>query len=140
MAVAVGVWIALAGALALLVGLSARRRVRRLRDSGVKVWAMAVHHPAMGNSPGPSPDPDPDGGDQVTLQYTLDDGRVLERPVISRRARPLAPGQKILLWYNPDDPADVLVYGRDGRKSDVTFIAVGLACILAGSALAILAP
>lgn len=138
MAVAVGVWIALAGALALLVGLSARRRVRRLRDSGVKVWAMAVHHPATGNSPGSSPDPD--GGDQVTLQYTLADGRVLERPVISRRARPLAPGQKILLWYNPDDPADVLVYGRDGRKSDITFIAVGLACILAGSILAILAP
>ena len=138
MAVAVGVWIALAGALALLVGLSARRRVRRLRDSGVKVWAMAVHHPATGNSLGSSRDPD--GGDQVTLQYTLADGRVLERPVISRRARPLAPGQKILIWYNPDDPADVLVYGRDGRKSDVTFIAVGLGCILAGSILAILAP
>ena len=139
MAVAVGVWIALAGALAVLVGLSARRRVRRLRDSGVKVWAMAVPHPAPGNSPSGN-SPDPDGSEQVMLQYTLTDGRVLERPVTASRARPLTPGQKVLIWYNPDDPADVLVYGRDARKSDVTFIAVGLAFILAGSILAILAP
>ena len=102
---------------------------------------MAVHHPAPAAGYSPSGNsPDPDDSDQVTLQYALTDGRVLERPVISRRARPLAPGQKILIWYNPDDPADVLVYGRDGRKSDVTFIAVGLALILAGSALAIFAP
>ena len=129
---------ALAGAIALLVGLSARRRVRRLRDSGVKVWAMAVHHPTPGNSP--DPDGGSDGSEHVTLQYTLTDGRVLERPVTASRARPLTPGQKVLIWYNPDDPADILVHGRDARKSDVTFIAVGLAFILAGSVLAILAP
>jgi len=137
-AVAVGVWIALAGALALVVGLSARKHVRRLRDSGVKVWAMAVHGVAPDSSPGSSTGSD--GSEHVMLQYTLADGRVLERPVTSSRARPLTPGEKILIWYNPDDPADILVYGRDARKSDVTFIAVGLAFILAGSILAILAP
>ena len=128
MAVIIGVWIALAGALALLVGVSARRRVRQLKKDGIKVWAEPVDRPL------------PDGEQQVMLQYTLTDGRVLERPARTRRAAPLAPGQKVLLWYNPDDPAEVLVYGRDGRTSDLVFIGIGLAFLLTGAAIAIFAP
>jgi hypothetical protein len=82
----------------------------------------------------------PDGEQHVMLQYTLTDGRVLERPARTRRAAPLAPGQKVLIWYDPDDPAEVLVYGRDGRASDLVFIGIGLAFLLAGAAIAIFAP
>lgn len=128
MAVAIGVWIALAGALALLVGVSARRRVWRLKRDGIKVWAEAIHRPL------------PDGEQHVMLQYTLADGRVLEMAARTRRAAPLAPGQKVLVWYNADDPAEVLVYGRDGRASDLVFISIGLAFLLAGVAIAIFAP
>jgi len=134
MYVAVGVWIAFAGALALLVGLSARYRVRHLRSSGIKVWAMVVHHPVI-HSP-----EDPDRGPMVALQYTLEDGRVLERPLMSSRARSMVPGEKILVWYNPDDPGEILVFGRDARVSDVTFISVGLVVLAAGIVLAVVAP
>ena len=128
MAVAIGVWIAFAGALALLVGMSARRRVRQLRKDGIKVWGEYFHRPL------------PDDEQQVMLQYTLTDGRVLERRARPRRAASLAPGQKVLIWYNPDDPVEVLVYGRDGRTSDLVFIGIGLAFLLTGVAIAIFAP
>jgi hypothetical protein len=45
MAITVGAWIAFAGALAPLVGVTARRNVRRLRSTGVRAWATAVHRP-----------------------------------------------------------------------------------------------
>ena len=124
-AVVIGVWIALAGALALLVGVSARRRVRQLRSDGIKVWAEAIHRPQ------------PDGEQQVRLQYTLADGRVLERAAGTRRAAPLAAGQKVLTWYDPQAPAEVLVYGRDGRAADLAFVVIGVIVLLAGAAIAI---
>ena len=126
MAVAIGAWIAFAGALALIVGLSARRRARRLIRDGIKVWAEAVGPPL------------PDGW--VRLQYTLPDGRVLERSARARRAAPLAPGQKVLLWYDPDDPAEVLIFGRDGRAADLTIAAIGVVFLVAGVAIAVLGP
>jgi hypothetical protein len=124
MAIAVGVWIALAGALALLVGVAARRHARRLRGTGVRAWATAVHRPH------------PRGSQRVSLQYTLADGRVLERPLPARRAALLSPGKKVLVWYDPKDPTDVLVYGRDGRMSDLAFIIVGLTFMIIGTVIA----
>jgi hypothetical protein len=130
MAVAVGVWMALAGALALLVGLAARHHARRLRRDGVRVWAVTMRQSLD------------DGGEQVTMRYPLADGRAVERPVPARtkRAAPLLPGDKVLIWYDPADPAEVLVYGREGRVSDLAFVVVGVILILAGAALAIIAP
>ncbi|HTU72024.1 MAG TPA: DUF3592 domain-containing protein [Trebonia sp.] len=130
MAIAVGVWIALAGALALLVGVTARRNVRRLRSTGVKAWGTAVHRPV----------PDHPRGQRVTLQYTLADGRVLERPLPARRAARLSAGEKVLLWYDPGDPTDVLIYGRDARTSDLAFILIGLAFLVIGTTIAAFAP
>jgi hypothetical protein len=130
MAIAIGVWIAFAGVLALLVGVAARRHVRRLRTSGVTTWATAVHRPV----------PDHPRGQRVSLQYTLADGQVLERPVPARRAALLSAGEKVLVWYDPGDPTDVLVYGRDGRGSDLAFMMVGLAFIVIGTAIAAFAP
>jgi hypothetical protein len=123
---------ALTGAPAVLVGLSARRRTRQLRRDGVRVWAVAMKRPRN------------DGGQQVTLQYTLADGRVVAMPAPAKakpkRTAPLLPGNKVLIWYDPEDPAEILVYGRDARTSDLAFVVVGAILAVAGAALAILAP
>jgi len=40
-----GVWLALAGAVALLAGLSSRHRARRLRRHGLTTWGVTVTPP-----------------------------------------------------------------------------------------------
>jgi hypothetical protein len=129
MSIAIGVWFALAGGLAALVGLSGMRRARRLRRDGLSAWAMAVPPPvSAGEDSGGS-------SRRILIQYALPDGRVLERisPEPIRRAAALHPGEKVLVWYDPQDPSDVLVYGREGRLSDRTFVAVGALLMLAGA-------
>ena len=46
----------------------------------------------------------------------------------------------MLIWYDPADPQDVLVYGHQGRASDLAFIIVGAALILGAAVIGILAP
>jgi hypothetical protein len=46
----------------------------------------------------------------------------------------------VLIWYDPADPADVLVYGQQGRVSDLVFLIGGAALILFGAAIGIFAP
>jgi len=123
-----GVWFALAGGLAALAGLTAMRRARRLRHGGSPVWAVALPPPVSaagkaGDSPG-----------RTVLRYTLADGRVVERlsPGSARKAAMLRPGQKVLVWYDPDDPQDVLVYGREGRAADLAFVIAGALFIMLG--------
>ena len=72
------------------------------------------------------------------LQYTLADGRVIERigPAPRRRPGIPRPGDKVLIWYDPADPDDVLVYGHWGRTSDRVFLTIGLLLIAAGTAIA----
>lgn len=68
----------------------------------------------------------------------MPDGRVLELslPASARKAAALNPGQRVLVWYDPEDPQDVLVYGRDGHLADRTFVAAGTLFMLAGAAIA----
>ena len=40
------------------------------------------------------------------------------------------------VWYDPADPADVLVNGWDGRYSDVAFLVVGVFFIVFGPGIA----
>ena len=129
MLIVIGIWFALAGGLAVLAGLTARRRARRLRRAGSPVWAVALPRPASaaeeaGGPPG-----------RTVLQYTLADGRVVERPSpgSARKAAMLSPGQKVLVWYDPDDPQDVLVYGREGRAADLAFVVAGALFIALGA-------
>jgi hypothetical protein len=69
MAVVIGLWLALAGGVAALAGLSARQRARRLRRKGLSTWATAV--PARF-----SDDEQPARSAALTMiQYTLADGR-----------------------------------------------------------------
>jgi hypothetical protein len=119
---------ALPGGLAVLAGLSGMHRARRLRRDGSLAWAVAL--------PGPVPAQQlPEGSpDRMLLQYTLADGRVMEQiaPGPTRKSASLRPGQKVLIWYDPEDPRDVLVYGREGRTADLVFVVVGTFFILVG--------
>ena len=128
-----GIWVAVAGGVAALAGLSGLHRVRRLRRDGVTAWALAVPEPALAGGEAA----DPDG--RLMLQYTLADGRVVERigPAPRRRSGPPHPGDKVLIWYDPADPDDVLVYGHWGRTSDRVFLTVGLLLIVAGTAIGV---
>ena len=117
------------GCLALAAGLTGMHRVRRLRRAGVTTWALTVATPASEHVPGTPR--------QVLLQYTLADGRVFQRIALAaKRKAALHPGQKVLVWYDPKDPDDVLVYGRWGRSADRVFVAAGTALVLLGAWLA----
>ena len=126
-----GIWVAVAGGVAALAGLSGLHRVRRLRRDGVTAWALAVPEPTLARSEPADPD------DRLRLQFTLADGRVVERIGPARRGSGTPrPGDKVLIWYDPADPDDVLVYGRWGRTSDRVFLSVGLLFVVAGLAIA----
>jgi hypothetical protein len=130
--IVIGVWFALAGGVAALAGLTAMRRARRLRRRGSPVWAVALPGPvSMDEGPGGPPG-------RTVIQYALADGRVVERvsPGSARKAARLRPGQKVLVWYDPDDPQDVLVYGREGRVADLAFVIAGALFIALGAGIA----
>jgi hypothetical protein len=131
MAIVIGVWFGLVGGVAVLAGLAGMARARRLRRSGLSAWATAVPAPPAAGQP----------ARRTVIQYALADGQVMERlsPQPARRAASLLPGQKVLVWYDAADPDDVLVYGREGRRSDRVFVAAGLLVILAGAVVAALA-
>jgi hypothetical protein len=151
MLIVIGIWLAVAGGVAALAGLSGMHRVRRLRGAGVATWALPVPEPVSGPEepvpgPEPAPGPEPVSGPgppagsplRVLLQYRLADGRVLERSARARAANkvPLRPGEPVLIWYDPADPDDILIYGRWGRGADRAFLAAGTLLVLTGVALA----
>ena len=131
MPVLFGVLIAVPGGLAALAGLAAMRRKRRLRREGVSAWAMALTPPGPAEQPGGP-------AHRTLIQYELADGRVEERiePQPGRKTASLRPGQKVLVWYDPDDPQDVLVYGREGRLADAAFVAAGGLFMMTGAGIA----
>ena len=133
MLIEIGVLLALGGCLAALAGAASMRRSERLRTHGVAVWAMTL--------PQPEPASERERERRTVLQYTLDDGTVVERtgPSQARTRASLEPGRKVLIWYDPDDPAEVLVFGHYGRRSDRAFVIGGLLLVLAGVLVAIIA-
>lgn len=134
MLIVLGVWVAIAGGVAALAGLSGMRRLRR---DGVAVWAVPVTEPVpAGQRSEDEPSP------RMLLQYSLADGRVLERSARARvtRSAPLRPGEPVLIWYDPRDPDDVLIYGRWGRVCDRAFVTAGTLLILVGAAIAAFGP
>jgi hypothetical protein len=125
MAAVVGIWIGLAGAVPLLAGLAGMRRDRRLRRGGVKAWAVAERLP----------------GEQhlMALRYTLPDQRALVK-VVTGKAAALLPGERVLIWYDPADPGDVLVYGRQRRVPGLALLVTGVLFVAGGAVIGILAP
>lgn len=126
-----GVWLLLAGSVALLAGVAGARRRRRLRASGHTAWAMVLPTPS-------DTDEAAAGSSGVSVQFALDDGRVIERgqPRAVRRSAAWRPGERVLVWYDLAEPGDILVYGRDGRWSDRAFLTVGAALVIVGAVFA----
>jgi hypothetical protein len=130
MPVVIGLCFVFAGGVAALAGLTARGRVRRLRRSGRTAWAMVVPGPRDAESPR-----------RNLIQYPLEDGQVIERlcPQPIRKVAAPAAGQKVLVWYDPADPADptdVLVNGWDGRYGNLAFLIVGVFFLVFGMSIA----
>ena len=126
-----GVWFLLAGGIALLAGLAGVRRRHRLKAGGHTAWAMVL--------PTPSDTAESGGGPSgVSVQFALDDGRVIER-AHARQVRKSAarhPGERVLVWYDPSDPSDVLVSGAGGAWSDRVFLVLGAVLVVVGAAFA----
>ncbi len=134
MQVVTGLWICLAGAIAALAGLAGMRRMRRLKRNGATAWAMVLPYP------GEPADQPRRAARRMLVQFSLDDGRIVEHSCHgSRKAAVLKPGEKVLVWYDPADPSDVLVYGRHGRLADGLFVAAGCVLIFVGAMIAGLA-
>jgi hypothetical protein len=131
-AIGIGIWLCVAGGVAALAGLSAIRRARVLRASGVQAWAVPA--------PAAAEDLREGAGRRPMIQYALADGRVIERacPGSLRKAGRLAPGERVLVWYDPADPGEILVYGRGTRVADLALAAAGVLCALTGAAIAVL--
>jgi hypothetical protein len=125
MSMVFGIWLMVAGAVAVLAGVSGARQAERLRRFGQTAWATVV--------PAPAGEGDDDWPRQRLIQYALADGRILER-LAPPRARAL-PGAKVLIWYDPAAPDDVLIFGRSAVNSDVLFIGIGVALVLLGAAI-----
>lgn len=129
---------AVVGGIAALAGLAGTHRRRRLRDCGLTAWATIV--PTL-STPGERGESGGRGSgltQQLSLQFELEDGRIIERPYAppARHRDELTPGRKVLVWYDAADPGDVLVFNRDGQWSDRAFVAVGGLLIVVGAALA----
>lgn len=124
MVTVVGIWLALSGAVPALAGLSALHRVRRLRRHGAQAWAAAV------------PDSSPGGERGTALQYRLPDGRTLEK-LGAGKAADLLPGERVLIWYDPADPRDILIGSCDRRRSDLVLAVIGAVLVAAGTVIVI---
>jgi len=48
----------------------------------------------------------------------------------------LSPGQSVLVWYDPEDPQDLLIGRRNTAVADIAFLLAGIAFVLLGTALA----
>ncbi len=131
MTIVIGIWFALAGGLAALVGLTGMRRTRQLRRRGVAAWATAMPPVSADEQPGGPPR-------RTAIRYGLADGRVIEQivPEPAWKAAMLRAGRKVLIWYDPEDPQDILIHGREGRHCDRVFVAAGMLFILLGTGIA----
>ena len=137
MLIVLGVWVAIAGGVAALAGLSGMRRVRRLRRDGVAVWALPVTEPV----PADQPSAGPSATDAAPVQPGRRARPRAVRPGPGHAGQPpLRPGEPVLIWYDPRDPEDVLIYGRWGRISDRAFVTAGTLLILVGAAIAAFGP
>jgi hypothetical protein len=132
MLIIMGIWLAAGGAVACLAGYAGIRSARRLRRWGVSTWAMVVPRPRSSEG---------DVGRQSSgtlIQYSLAGGQVLERYAPRRMGKSgwLSPGERVLVWYDPDDPQNVLLSGRANGVADVAFLLAGMAFILLGVVIA----
>lgn len=115
------------GLVALLAGAYGLRETRRIAAAGGVAWALVK--PTM------------PGSGRPLLQYETADGQVLElpSPVPPTRREPLTPGARVQLAYDPADPREVVLLGRERTGLDRTFVAAGAAVLAVGLVLAMAA-
>lgn len=128
MAVLAGI-AAFGGMLAVLVGAYELREARRASRTGVRVEALVKRRP--GEAPEESPPPRP------VLQFVTEDDRVMPAP--STRRQPLRPGGNVLVSYDPADPRNVVVHGRERLGPERAFIAGGALVVLISVVLLVVA-
>ncbi|MEU8515395.1 DUF3592 domain-containing protein [Kitasatospora sp. NPDC048722] len=128
---AVVVFGGLGGVVAYLAGVVGLREVRRLRRVGVPVRALVRERVPAPEDRASPPRP--------LLQFETEDGRVVEvfSPVPSTPRHPLPDGGYVPLRYDPADPRQVLVEGRERRPLEYGFVALGLSMVLIALVLAV---
>jgi hypothetical protein len=87
--------------------------------------------------PTPSDPADAGRASVTSVQFALEDGRVIEsgHGRVARRSAP-GPGDRVRVWYDQADPTDVLVDGSEGRWSDRVFLIAGAVSLIFGVVLA----
>ncbi|WP_406209189.1 DUF3592 domain-containing protein [Kitasatospora sp. NBC_01560] len=122
----------LGGLVAYLAGLAGLRDLRRLRQVGVPVRALVRER-----IPGPE---DRSAASRPLLQFTTEDGRVVEvfSPVPASRRAPLVDGSYVAIRYDPADPRQVLVTGRERRGLEYVFLGLGSVMALTALLLVVL--
>jgi hypothetical protein len=117
-AVVIGSVALFGGLLSLGAGTAGWRALRRIRDTGVAVWAQIC--------PAPRAADDSPSGYRPLLRYTTSDGLDLEvfSPAAPTRSRPLVEGRPVLLHYDPADPTQVVLPGMR-PYGDLLFITIG---------------
>jgi hypothetical protein len=123
--VGTGVFLALGGFVAYLVGVSALAETRRLCRVGVRAWALVKRRPPVPGAATGAPGP--------LLQFSTETDAVMEvfAPVPSSRSHPLLDGALVQILYDPADPRTVLVLGRERRAVDRVFAGLGVLLMLA---------
>ncbi|MEV7354084.1 DUF3592 domain-containing protein [Kitasatospora sp. NPDC088264] len=128
---AVVVFGGLGGVVAYLAGVVGLRDLRRLRRVGVPALALVRARVPAPEDRALPPRP--------LLQFETEDGRVVEvfSPVPSTPRHPLPDGGHVQVRYDPADPRQVLVEGRERRPLEYGFVALGLLMVLAAITLAV---
>ncbi|MBV6697800.1 DUF3592 domain-containing protein [Kitasatospora aureofaciens] len=121
---AVVVFGGLGGVIAYLAGVVGLRDLRRLRRVGVSVQALVRER-----VPGPEDRALPP---RPLLQFETEDGQVVEvfSPVPSTPRHPLPDGGYVPVRYDPADPRQVVVEGRERRPVEYAFMALGILMVL----------
>ncbi|MDT0467815.1 DUF3592 domain-containing protein [Streptomyces gibsoniae] len=117
---------AFGGVAAGLAGCFGLRQAQRVSRTGVRVPALVKERPGrLGEKPPP------------VLQFVTEDDRVMEvvSPVSPDRRLPLRDGDNVLVTYDPDDPRNIVVQGRERFAVERAFIICGAAVALLATAL-----
>ncbi|MFF0286717.1 DUF3592 domain-containing protein [Streptomyces sp. NPDC005262] len=124
-AVAVPAGIAVFGGLfAVLVGAYGLRKSRRVSETGVRVQALVKRRRGEVREESALLRP--------LLQFVTEDDRVMEVvcPVPSTRRQPFWDGDGVQVSYDPADPRNVVVHGRERLGPERVFIAGGALVVL----------
>lgn len=112
------------GMFAVLVGAHGLRQARRVSETGVRVQALVKRHPGGVREESALLRP--------LLQFVTEDDRVMEVvcPVPSTRRQPFGDGDNVHVSYDPADPRNVVVHGRERLGPERVFIAGGSLVVL----------